>query len=200
MVNHKQYIQNATRTESVPERIMVQSRLLMGALKMTVAASQVLDLVKKRSFYRTVPLEGDALKAQLDKDHAILVGAATMADEGIGHVEICQYKNDDAEEIPVDVRVFHSIIGMSTETGELVEALMNSFETGAPLDRVNLLEEIGDLNWYQAIALDALEGDLQNILDINIAKLIARYPEKFTDTAAALRNLDAEREVLEGVA
>ena len=198
MIDHKQYIKNATRTESVPEVIRVQTRLLIGALKMTVAASQVLDLVKKQSFYRNAPLEGDALLAQKTKDHVILGEAIELTDVGCGHIEVCQLKNDPAEEISIDVRVFHAIVGMSTETGEIIEALLNSLETGEPLDRVNLLEEIGDLNWYQAIAIDALNGDMQNVLDVNIAKLVARYPDKFTDAAATTRSLDVEREILEG--
>jgi hypothetical protein len=35
------------------------------------------------------------------------------------------------------------------------------------------------------------------VLDINIDKLKARYPEKFTEKEAENRDLDKEREVLE---
>jgi hypothetical protein len=40
--------------------------------------------------------------------------------------------------------------------------------------------------------------NMEDILDTNIAKLEARYPEKFTEEAALNRNLEAEREILEG--
>lgn len=39
--------------------------------------------------------------------------------------------------------------------------------------------------------------DFGDMLEININKLKARYPEKFTEEAALNRDLDAEREVLE---
>lgn len=39
--------------------------------------------------------------------------------------------------------------------------------------------------------------DFEQMLEININKLKARYPEKFTQEAALNRDLDAEREVLE---
>lgn len=47
-------------------------------------------------------------------------------------------------------RLFHAAIGLSTETGEIFEALGKY-----ALDRVNLSEEIGDCLWYLAIAYDA---------------------------------------------
>jgi hypothetical protein len=40
--------------------------------------------------------------------------------------------------------------------------------------------------------------DLREILATNIAKLEARYPEKFTEEQAINRDLGAERQVLEG--
>ena len=41
-----------------------------------------------------------------------------------------------------------------------------------------------------------LETDLETILDINIAKLKVRYPDKFTNELALNRYLDKEKEVL----
>ena len=64
-------------------------------------------------------------------------------------------------------------------------------------DIVNLLEENGDINWYQAIMMDALGGDWEQILETNIKKLRKRFPDKFTNEDANNRDLDAEREILE---
>jgi hypothetical protein len=66
------------------------------------------------------------------------------------------------------------------------------------LDNVNLQEEIGDLNWYEAILIDALGADWDDIREKNIAKLKARYPNKFDREDAVNRNLKKEREILEG--
>ena len=52
-------------------------------------------------------------------------------------------------------------------------------------------------HWIKIVAED---GNFSEALDRNIAKLRARYPEKFTTEAAANRDLVAERAALEGVA
>lgn len=46
--------------------------------------------------------------------------------------------------------------------------------------------------------LGSLDSIFEDVLDRNIAKLKARYPEKFTTEAAANRDLAAERAALEG--
>lgn len=202
MIDHKQYIQDAIRTESVPDVIQVEERLLLGALQMTIAASQILDVVKKKAFYRTDKnVSKEVYDERHKKDKEVLGHACALADDAIGNLEIWDYKDlhMDPETFPeIDVRVFHGIAGLSTETGELAEALMKQL-LGEPLDRFNLLEELGDINWYQAILIDALGGDLSQILANNIAKLKARYPGKFSDASAEHRDLSAEREVLEQV-
>jgi hypothetical protein len=42
-----------------------------------------------------------------------------------------------------------------------------------------------------------LEWDLHKLCEINIEKLKARYPEKFSTDKAVNRDLDTEREILE---
>ncbi len=94
-------------------------------------------------------------------------------------------------------RLLHAGIGMATEAGEFLDALKKSVFYGKELDRTNLKEELGDLLWYIAIAMDALETDFDTEMRRNIAKLRARYGEAFSETAAEQRDLDAEREILE---
>lgn len=96
-----------------------------------------------------------------------------------------------------NIRLLHAGIGLATESGEFLDALKKSLFYGKELDRVNLKEEIGDLLWYCAIALDELGGDFDSTMATNIAKLKARFPNKFTEEDAENRNLDKEREILE---
>lgn len=176
---------------------------------------------------------------------------------------------------PKNIRLLHACAGISSELAELIE-LEESFSPGETLDRVNLMEELGDILWYIGIASDSLnatediasetpfEGELikhdedlanhimqfclnvgrisgelvdkavkksifygkkvndQDLIDHlrhihqnvkyllenagytleharekNIAKLKARYGEKFSEAAALERNLTDEREILE---
>jgi hypothetical protein len=51
--------------------------------------------------------------------------------------------------------------------------------------------------WYVANICNINKWDLREILETNINKLEARYPEKFTEDKALNRNLDIERKILE---
>lgn len=96
-----------------------------------------------------------------------------------------------------DDRLLHAGIGIATESGEFLDALKKHVFYGKDLDRVNLKEELGDLLWYIAIAMDELGTDFNTEQLRNIAKLSARYPEKFTREAAEFRDLLKERQILE---
>jgi NTP pyrophosphatase (non-canonical NTP hydrolase) len=93
----------------------------------------------------------------------------------------------------------HMIFGMLTEIGELADIFKKNLAYKKEIDWINVKEEVGDLMWYTANFCKANEFDLEKILETNIDKLIARYPEKFTEEKANNRDLDAEREVLEHV-
>lgn len=96
-----------------------------------------------------------------------------------------------------DIHLLHAAIGMATESGEMLDALKKTMFYGKPLDKVNIKEEIGDLLWYVAVACAALHTPMEDIMEINIAKLKARYPEKFTTQEALQRNIPLERAILE---
>lgn len=93
--------------------------------------------------------------------------------------------------------LLHASMGLVTEAGEFQDMLKKHVFYGKPLDEVNLKEEIGDLLWYCAIALEALDTDFQAVMQTNIDKLKARYPEKFTEEKAENRDLAKERKILE---
>lgn len=96
-----------------------------------------------------------------------------------------------------NLRLLHGAMGAVTESGELLDALKKHFFYGKSLDLTNLMEEMGDLFWYCAIMADALGVGFQEVMDKNIAKLKARYGDKFTEAAATTRDLARERGVLE---
>lgn len=98
-----------------------------------------------------------------------------------------------------DPRILHAAIGLVTESGELIDALKKSMYYGKELDLTNVKEEAGDILWYLAILFDAIGTDFTTEQERVIAKLKARFPEKFTDKLAAERNLEVERDVLESL-
>ncbi len=94
-------------------------------------------------------------------------------------------------------RVEHGVIGLVTESGELMDAVKKAKYYGKEIDTVNIVEEMGDLMWYMAIIADQLGVSFEEIWDKNIRKLKARYPEKFKKKSALTRDLKLERQELE---
>ena len=99
---------------------------------------------------------------------------------------------------PTTLKLLHGSIGMCTEAGEFQDALKKHIIYGKEIDKVNLIEEIGDQLWYVGVVLNALGSSFEEAMSINNEKLAARYGDVFSEDAALNRNLDKEREILEG--
>lgn len=95
------------------------------------------------------------------------------------------------------IRLLHAAMGMATEAGEFLDMLKKHIFYGKPMDFVNAKEEVGDQMWYAGLAIDVLKTTFDEVLTVNIDKLKARYPEKFTEEAAINRDLNTERAILE---
>lgn len=98
-----------------------------------------------------------------------------------------------------NIRLLHAALGLASEVGEFCDQLKKHIFYGKPLDKINLSEESGDLLWYLALAAN-VPGmcSLDENSNRNIAKLKARYGDKFSEYLANNRNLTVEREILEG--
>ena len=97
-----------------------------------------------------------------------------------------------------NIQLLHAAIGAATEAGELLDAIKKALFYGKEVDEVNFKEEIGDACWYFAIAIHELDTNFEAVMDTNIAKLKARYGEKFDAARALKRDLKTERRILEG--
>jgi NTP pyrophosphatase (non-canonical NTP hydrolase) len=86
-------------------------------------------------------------------------------------------------------------MGLSTESAEVLDAVKKHIYYGKELDLTNLVEELGDIFWYAAILVDssASEQSFESIMERNIAKLRARYGERFSEKSAIKRDLTKER-------
>jgi NTP pyrophosphatase (non-canonical NTP hydrolase) len=93
--------------------------------------------------------------------------------------------------------MLHSALGVFTEAAEFLEAILASTFEGNEFDETNAIEELGDLEWYMAVMRQRLRVSQEKVQRINIAKLRARYPQKFASADALERDHDNERSVLE---
>lgn len=89
---------------------------------------------------------------------------------------------------PNKVNVLHMAVGVVGEAGELSEAIKKYVVYNKPLDRENLIEELGDLEFYLEGLRQGLVIDRDETLSANYAKLSKRYPGlMFSDAAANAR-------------
>ena len=89
----------------------------------------------------------------------------------------------EAQEDWINVpRVLTSAIGMLAESGEFTEVLKKMIFQGKPLNdeqRFHMKRELGDILWYWIQGCMALGYTPDEVMDENIKKLEARYPNGF---------------------
>ena len=76
---------------------------------------------------------------------------------------------------PKKASALHMAVGVSGESGELLDAIKKWVMYGKPLDVENVIEELGDLEFY----MEGLRAELgltrEAVILANIAKLNKRY-------------------------
>ena len=87
--------------------------------------------------------------------------------------------------------LLNGVMGLCGESGEAIDLVKKWMMQGHELDKAHLAKELGDVAWYLAETATAIGYDLETILQANIDKLKARYPEGFTaDRSMHRRNGD----------
>lgn len=85
------------------------------------------------------------------------------------------------------VDLIHAILGISGEAGELLDAIKKHTIYNKPLDVENVIEELGDLEFYLEQLRQILSISREDTLQANINKLRKRYPSGYSDSHAQLR-------------
>ena len=85
--------------------------------------------------------------------------------------------------------LINGVMGLCGESGEAIDIVKKHLHQGHALDKEKLIKELGDIAWYLAETAYALDVDLDEVLEKNIAKLKARYPEGF-DTEKSIHRTD----------
>jgi NTP pyrophosphatase (non-canonical NTP hydrolase) len=97
-------------------------------------------------------------------------------------LEICQ------EMDPNKAHMLHMIMGVSGEAGELLDAIKKAVIYNKPLDIENVIEELGDIEFYLEGLRQGLGIEREETLVANVKKLSVRYEAgSYSDTAAQTR-------------
>lgn len=83
--------------------------------------------------------------------------------------------------------LIHMTFGVVGETGELLDTVKKYIIYNIPLDRQNIIEELGDIEFYLEGLRQTLMITREEVLKANVAKLSNRYKASYTDEEAELR-------------
>ena len=76
-------------------------------------------------------------------------------------------------------RLLTAALGLTAEAGEFTEVVKKIILQGKPYNEENIFHmkrELGDICWYLAQACMALDTTFDEIIEMNVDKLKARYP------------------------
>jgi len=89
---------------------------------------------------------------------------------------------------PAKAHELHMAVGISGEAGELLDAIKKYVIYNKALDRENVIEELGDIEFYMEGLRQSFGITRQETIDANIAKLGKRYSGgKYSNIEAQIR-------------
>lgn len=75
--------------------------------------------------------------------------------------------------------LINGVMGLCGESGECVDMVKKYLFQGHELNREELAKELGDVAWYLAVTAHAIGYPLDTVLEMNVKKLMDRYPDGF---------------------
>lgn len=73
----------------------------------------------------------------------------------------------------------NGVMGLCGEAGECIDMVKKVTFQNHDLDKEHLAKELGDCAWYLAVTANAIGYELDTIFQMNVDKLMARYPNGF---------------------
>lgn len=98
---------------------------------------------------------------------------------------------------PEKADLLHMAIGVSGEAGELLDAVKKSAIYGKSLDHKNMVEELGDLEFYMSRIRQIIGVTRDEVLERNFDKLSKRYSDGTYTNSQAQKRMDKIIESIE---
>lgn len=116
----------------------------------------------------------------------------SIADTHADMVRVLQKPGDAILEqmTPLKAACDHMVVGVAGEAGELVDAIKRWTMYNKPLDRENVIEELGDLEFFMEGLRQNLGISREMTLQANYDKLGKRYEGLRYSDAAAINRAD----------
>lgn len=75
--------------------------------------------------------------------------------------------------------LLNGVLGLTGEAGEVADLIKKGIFHQKGIDLEHLQKELGDVMWYIALICNSCGLDMDCVMETNIRKLEARYPEGF---------------------
>lgn len=140
------------------------------------------------SFQRIEHFEEELMDALMYAQHlkVVMCGSLTANDFQRAAMRTASgMKYDNAGENGL---LLNGVMGLNGEAGECIDIMKKHIFQGHELDREHLIEELGDVAWYLAVCCEGIGVSLEEVMEKNIEKLRARYPEGFDKARSINRN------------
>lgn len=117
---------------------------------------------------------------------SLAVGMETTVDDGNqDYAEFVGTLSKDMGSTEADM--MHMAVGISGEAGELLDAVKKVWVYNKQLDRTNIIEELGDLEFYMQGLRLLVGATREEVLEANYQKLMVRYQGAYSDEKAQER-------------
>ena len=148
----------------------------MNKLQLQVEANSPFNDGWTREFYQQ---QLDNMEKKVDtKKYVEFVNAVTSQPSKDNEAFIYRLQELEGQGFRSE-RLLTASVGMCAEAGEFTEVVKKIVFQGKPVNEENLFHlkrELGDIMWYVAQACMGLGTSLDEIIEMNVDKLKARYP------------------------
>ena len=110
--------------------------------------------------------------------YAQFVNAVTSSESKSGDAFTERIADLHYQDFPTE-RMLTAALGLSAEAGEFTEVIKKIMFQGKPVNEENMFHlkrELGDIMWFFMQACMALDVSPEEIIEMNVDKLKARYP------------------------
>lgn len=165
MMDANTYQQLAARTLiAKPDRMPTHSEftLLWNALQQRTVTGELIERLKKSICHQ-----------QRNVDYAA-AAQTLLTMQGASGLNDAPPATDDS------YMLIWNLLGLVGEVSELVDECLVAMANGKMPDECLVLKEAGDISWYQNAIATKLGIKMSDVLEHNVAKLKARYPEGYS--------------------
>lgn len=172
-MNLKTYVELSERTLIDKGQTM---NLLHAQMGIMTECGELADQIKRHLFYGT---ELDIVNIKEEIGDIMWYIAILFRRDKINTLRLRQNFDTDIKDLPEVFEALTSIIALSQDLHEY---------------------EVSENIFYELLCITKyFKLDMEDILEISINKLLARFPDKFSEHHAVNRDLNKERQVLEGI-